>query len=113
MRLLGWFLLLVTLVVQLVGLYAPSAPGPAGPPGSDKVGHLLAFAVPAALAWLLGARWLVVALVGHALVSEPIQGWVAPNRTPDPFDALADLVGVALGVALAMTVRRRSATMDP
>ena len=32
------------LAVQVVGLYSASVPGPEGPDGSDKVGHLLAFA---------------------------------------------------------------------
>lgn len=104
---------MVSLVLQVVGLYAPSAPGPPeGPPGLDKIGHLVAFAVPAALAWLLGARWVVVALVLHALVSEPLQSWVAPLRQPDVLDAVADLVGVALGVAVARALGRSSAMMD-
>ena len=34
------------LLIQVVGLYSDSAPGPDGPAGSDKVGHLLAFAGP-------------------------------------------------------------------
>ena len=103
---------MVTLVLQVVGLYSATAPGPQeGPAGLDKIGHLLVFAVPAALAWLLGARWLVVVLVLHALVSEPLQSWVAPLREPDPLDAVADLLGVALGVAVARALRRRSAIM--
>ena len=105
--------LLVALVLQAVGLYSASMPGPdVGVPGVDKVGHLMAFAVPAGLAWLLGARWVVVALVVHALVSEPVQAWVAPLRQPDPLDALADLVGIALGVAVARALLRRSAIME-
>jgi VanZ family protein len=111
-RFLGWLALLVALVLQAVGLYSASAPGPeVGVPGMDKVGHLVAFAVPAALAWLLGARWVVVALVLHALLSEPLQAWVAPLREPDPLDAVADLVGIALGVTVARALRRRSAIM--
>jgi len=88
-------------------------PGPdTGLPGLDKVGHLLMFAAPAALATLLGARWVLVALVVHALVSEPLQGWVAPQREADPLDAVADLLGIAAGVALARALRRRSAIME-
>lgn len=99
--------------MQAVGLYSQTAPGPdVGAPGLDKVGHLLAFGVPAALAWLLGARWLVVAFVLHALVSEPLQARVAPLREPDLLDAVADLVGIAAGVAVARALRRRSAIMD-
>lgn len=112
MRLLGWTALVVALVLQLAGIYSATMPGPSGgPPHLDKLGHLTAFAVPAALAWLLGARWLVVALVLHAFVSEPLQGWVAPLRRPDVWDAVANLVGVALGVAVARALVRRSARM--
>lgn len=103
----------MALVVQVSGLYSQTMPGPqGGPPGLDKVGHLTAFAVPAALAWLLGARWLVVGLVLHALVSEPVQGWVAPLRRPDVWDAVTNLAGVAAGVAVARAVGRRSVRME-
>lgn len=104
-RVLGWCLLVGLLAVQVVGLYSPTVPGPEGGSGVDKVGHVVAFALPAALAWVLGARWVVVLLVLHALVSEPLQGWVAPLRRPDPLDAVADLVGVALGVGAGRSIR--------
>lgn len=82
-------------------------PGPDGVPGLDKVGHLVAFAVPAALAWWLRARWLVPVMVVHALVSEPMQHLVAPSRQAELLDAVVDLIGVALGVWVAATARRR------
>ncbi|WP_298887875.1 VanZ family protein [uncultured Serinicoccus sp.] len=104
---LGWFALLVSLLVQGYGLYAPQAPGPAGVPGLDKVGHLIAFAVPAALAWWLRAPWLVPVLVLHALVSEPLQQLLAPGRQADLLDTAADLLGVGLGVWLAATSQSR------
>jgi hypothetical protein len=103
-RLLGWCVLIVLLVVQAVGLYAPTAPGPEGVAGLDKVSHAVGFALPAAVAWALGARWVVVLLLVHAVVSEPLQGWAAPLRSPDPLDTLADLVGVALGAGAAAAV---------
>ena len=74
-------------------------------PGLDKVGHLLAFALPAAVAGWLGARRVLVLLVVHALVSEPLQGWLIPTRQPDPLDALADLAGILLGLLVARSVR--------
>ena len=92
----------------MYALYAPTVPGPGGVPGLDKVAHALLFAVPATLAWRLGARWVVVLLVLHALVSEPLQGWLSPSRRTDPWDALADLVGVGLGVLAARAPRRVS-----
>lgn len=94
--------------MQCYGLYAPASPGPDGVPGLDKVGHVLGFGVPAALAWWLGAQWLVWVLVGHALVSEPLQQALAPGRAMDWLDTGADLVGIALGVWLVVTLRARS-----
>lgn len=106
MRLLGWSVLLVLLVVQVWGLYAPSSPGPEGPPGSDKVAHLLGFGIPAALAWWLSARGVVALLLVHALASEPLQQAVAPERMLDWVDTVANLLGTGLGVALAAAARR-------
>lgn len=115
MRLLVWLALLVSLVVQVVGLYSGTVPGPEGVARLDKLNHLVGFAVPAALAWWLGARWVVVALVLHALVSEPLQGWLAPLRHPDVVDTVADLLGIVVGVGVARLLRRarthRSAMM--
>jgi VanZ family protein len=101
----AWVLLVVLLVLQAVGLYSADAPGPGGVPGLDKVGHLLAFALPAAVAGWLRSRRVVVLLVVHAVVSEPLQGWLTPARQPDPLDAAADLVGIALGLLLARSLR--------
>lgn len=92
--------------MQVWGLYTPVVPGPAGVPGLDKVAHALAFGVPAAVAWWLGARWVVVLLVVHALASEPLQHYLVPGRTLDWWDTVADLVGIALGVSLVAAVRR-------
>jgi VanZ family protein len=99
-------MLVTSLVVQGYGLYSPEVPGPGGVTHLDKVGHALAFGLPAALAWLLGARWLVVALLLHALVSEVLQGTLTA-RQPDPWDAVANLVGLAGGVLFARAFRRR------
>ncbi len=107
-RLFGWLALVVALVLQVAGLYSTSPPQPGGVPGLDKVAHLAAFAVPSALAWLLGARWMVGVLVVHALVSEPLQHLLAPGRQLDPLDTVADLVGVVVGVGLAALLRRRT-----
>lgn len=102
---LGWVLLLVLLTVQVWGLYAPSPPA-TGPAGTDKLGHLLGFGLPAAVAWWLGARWWVALMVIHALVSEELQHRISPERMLDWRDTLANLAGLALGVALAAAAAR-------
>jgi hypothetical protein len=102
--------------VQLVVLYAPSAPGVEPFPRSDLVVHAVVFAVPPTLGLLGGlpARPLLGVLAAHALLSEAVQHVLLPGRSGDPVDALADLAGLALGWALARALasprRRRRGT---
>lgn len=104
---LGWALLVGLLVVQVWALYV--AAGVAEPlfPGQDKAGHGLVFGLPAALSWALQGRWVVAALVVHALVSEPAQALLTSTRTADVWDLVADLVGIGLGVWLAERLRAK------
>lgn len=104
---IAWFALLVMLAVQLSGLYSATMPGPTGFDGMDKLSHLAGFGIPAGLAWALGARWLVVLMVVHALVSEQVQAWLAPLRMTDTLDTVANLLGIGLAV-LAVEVARRA-----
>jgi len=101
---------IVAVVVQCIGLYGP--PGPPAAPGLpvDKVEHLLGFAVPVGL--FVAARvnpwWVLGLAVGQAVTSEVVQGLLLPDRSGDPLDLLADLVGIALGWAVpTVLVRRR------
>lgn len=95
--------------LQLYGVYAPREAGPhVGIPFADKVAHLFLFASVAFLGLKAGvpARWLLVALVANAIVSELVQHFLLPQRDGDPFDALADLAGVALGAWLGFRALR-------
>jgi hypothetical protein len=90
-------------VANLALLYAPRAVSPGGVPHLDKVAHLLAFA---AVAWTglragVPARWLLPALVLHAVTSEVTQDRLLASRSGDPVDVLADLVGILAGALLA------------
>ncbi len=82
-------------------------------PHADKVVH---FALFAGFGLLWGARAIsgrqvcVVAAAGLAMAvgTELGQGLEAIARDPDIFDALADVVGLAVGLALARPLAARS-----
>lgn len=92
----------VACVVNLLALYTPrTAPG-SGIPYADKVVHLLLFAAVAYTGTKirLPLGWLAGVLVLNAAVSELVQHYWLPQRSGDVFDALTDVVGVALGAWL-------------
>ena len=112
----------LVLAVHLWGLYRVTGP-PQPPwfPNVDKLEHLIGFATPTALVLAtlaLRARdhgrairhrtvaVVVAAFVAHAGVSEVVQGMFYRTRTGDPWDAMADSVGVALGLAVFCWVVR-------
>lgn len=106
----GWLvpgLAVVAVVVQLLALYWPvvTVEGPVS--WTDKVVHLLVFAVPTyAVGWALGSvRAAVLVFALHAPVSELVQHFLLPGRTGDVYDAVVDLVGVALAAALLVVGR--------
>jgi VanZ family protein len=97
-------------LIQLYGLYSPRQSGPdTGIPNADKVAHLLLFGSVAFLGLRVGvrARLLLALLVANAVVSELVQHFVLPYRSGDPFDSLADLVGVTVGAWLGFRAIRR------
>jgi VanZ family protein len=101
-------LLSVAVLVQLVVLYAPSAPSVSPFPNSDKAVHALVFLAPVTVALLAGYRHRVVVAVfaAHAVLSEVVQHTLLPGRSGDPLDVLADLTGVALGYVVWRLVVR-------
>jgi hypothetical protein len=98
----------LAVAVQLATLYVPRAPSEGGGYGLDKVVHAVIFA---AVVWT-GRRagfslpWLVVIFGLHGPVSEWVQSHFLPHRDGSVDDALADLVGVAIGAV--MPARRRT-----
>ena len=103
-------LFLAALVGNLVVLYAPSPPAtPGAGAGVDKVVHAVVFAVLVFTGLRAGLRasWFVPVVVAHALISEIVQEALLAERHGDPWDALADAVGITLGV-VAYRWRRRS-----
>ena len=105
-RSLAWAAFALLLVVQVYVLYLASGVGPAPFRHADKIVHVVVFALPAAVAALLARGWAVAVLVGHAVVSEPLQAWTTSGRVADVWDAVADLVGIVLGVLVVRSVRR-------
>ena len=101
-------LAVAAVVAQLLVLYWPvvTVEGPVS--WTDKVVHLLVFAVPTyAVGRALGSvRTAVVIFAIHAPVSELVQHYALPGRSGDPWDAVLDLVGVALGAAAYVVGRR-------
>lgn len=92
----------VAVGVNLVAVYAPSAAGAGLFPHADKVAHLLVFAAVAATGVPAGVpiRWLAGLLVAHAVLSEIVQAVWLTQRSGDPGDVVADLVGIGLGLVV-------------
>jgi VanZ family protein len=91
----------LVVLVSVVVLFSPASATPSGlPPGVDKITHLVLFA---ALAWTgrragLPVGGLAVGLVAYAVASEVLQAVLPFGRDADPLDAVADVVGAALGL---------------
>ncbi|MFT3763653.1 MAG: VanZ family protein [Pseudoxanthomonas sp.] len=103
-----WWLAVAVVVAACL---LPSPDLPPMPQGGDKVEHVLAFFALAASAVQLYAtrRALAFVAVGLLLLGigiEWAQGAFTTDRSADPFDALADAVGIALGMATALTPLR-------
>ncbi len=103
---LGLWLLAVTAVVVLSLVNLSRLPPV--PEGGDKVEHFLAYGLLSASAMQLFARrrgCLVVAalLVALGIGLEFAQGMLTTSRMADPHDALANTVGVLVGLATLLT----------
>lgn len=105
----------LALLLQLAVLYAPSTPGDPGIPGLDKLVHAIVFLLPALLGVLAGLRplWLGAALAAHAVVSEVVQQLALPERSGEVWDAVADVAGVAIGLAIGVALLRRRRRPHP
>ena len=86
---------------------APSVPMPDVPDG-DKLGHFLAYFALAAAAVQLYARWSALLGAGIGLVLlgiglEYAQGALTASRMQDGADALANTLGVIVGLSTRLT----------
>lgn len=99
-----WLAAVLTVIV--VCLIPP--PPLALPQGSDKVEHFLAYFLLGGSAVQLFQRgrallWIAVGLVLMGVGIEFAQGALTETRMADPADALANTVGVVIGLATALT----------
>ncbi len=101
---LWWLAVLAVLASCLM----PSSSLPDLPDNGDKLEHALAFFALSASAVQLyaGGRALRGAAIGLLLLGigiEVAQGMLTADRSADPFDFLADALGIALGLSTALT----------
>jgi VanZ family protein len=103
----GTAIFVVLVVAQVLALYWPRIDLQGPVTWTDKVVHVLLFMVPVVAGLLAGVRPALVvgAMAVHAPVSELVQHYLLPHRTGDVRDAVADLVGVALGVGFVVVWR--------
>ena len=100
-----WALAILTIIVVCL---MPPPPLPPLPENSDKVEHLLGyfFLAAAAVQLFAGRRalWIVgIGLVAMGIGIEIAQGLFTSDRAADPHDALANTIGVLLGMATLLT----------
>ena len=100
-------LTLVVMTVLTVAMLWPINQPPPVPDGSDKVVHLIAFAALAFPLARTGRIGLIPVFVGASTFGGLIEV-IQPSfgRSADMQDWIADIVGVGLGILLALLYRR-------
>ncbi|MBN9734541.1 VanZ family protein [Pseudonocardia sp. P1] len=101
----------LAVLLSLVVLFTPASGVPTAPPGTDKIVHLLVFALLAWTGRTAGLRpWpLLGGLVVYAAASEVLQAALPIGRSGDVLDGLTDIAGALLGLGLYVgTARLRS-----
>ena len=90
-------------------LFVPRAPAPPPVPEFDKLVHGGLFLLLAVTTrWRFGPRLgLLATVAAYGVLSEIVQAVLLPDRSGDPFDALADATGALLGWLLARWWQRR------
>ena len=91
------------------------APSATLPPTSigDKVEHVIAYAVLGLLGAASPVHCVVRVILGVAafgIAIEMLQSF-SPGRSPDPLDAMADIVGASLGCGAAIVLRRMTSLL--
>lgn len=109
--------IVVLALILNIGFYLPRVPGAEsiGVSGVDKVVHVLVFALTVWAAGRLLAPvqrfpvgWVVLVALVHAVLIEVVQLAVLPQRSGSVADLIADVIGIALGVAAWRVEQRRT-----
>lgn len=91
-------------------LIAPDVGPPPAFPYQDKVFHIIAFGSltgPAVLALPKRYLWFWLAhMLALGAGIEVVQAQIGEGRSGDPFDFLADCIGIALAYLIARVIRR-------
>jgi len=104
---LRWFTLLGAFAVACLLLFTPGGTVPSGPPGADKMVHVLILAMLAVCSRFanidekLTLTWVLV----FAASSEVIQALWTPRRDGSLLDLLADAIGLLTGLLLWRKIR--------
>lgn len=90
----------VAFIGQCLALYWPRTPTVSPGLPSDKIVHVLLFAVVAAIGVRAGLprAWVIGLLLSQAVLSELIQEWFLSGRGGDVRDLAADALGIAIGI---------------
>ncbi|MDN5916725.1 MAG: VanZ family protein [Pseudonocardia sp.] len=101
--------LAIAIVLSLVVFFTPASGVPTAPAGTDKVIHLLLFALLAVTGRWAGLRatTLLLGLLVYAGASEVAQAILPIGRDGDVWDAAVDVTGAVLGVGLFSLLPRR------
>lgn len=100
----GMVLAVLAVALQCAALYLPGRPdSPSVIPHLDKAVHVALFAGPVYLWLRLGVRrrLVVPAAMAQVVISEVVQARLIPHRMGDVGDAVADALGIGIGVWLA------------
>lgn len=97
------------MLLSLVVLFSPASRVPSGIELNDKVVHAALFLTLAFTGVVAGlpVRALALGLVLYAGVSEVLQAVLPIDRDGSVLDALADVLGVVVGLTAGLAVVRR------
>ena len=106
----AWWAMVLAVIV---GSMLPALLLPDVPQGGDKAEHLLGYFLLSAVAVQLFAGRQALLRAGGGLVAmgvliEIAQGTLTTTRAMDPWDALANTLGVLAGLATALTPMRNA-----